>query len=341
MRNSISTAAVLASVMLISVEARGTTIFGANYDNSKSAGIAAGNPVPVVSGDTFSVINTTSSKFGAGSLDTTGVFQGGNGLKYDTASNFNPLAGTIDFWMQMPNPYNNVRQDLFSIFAGGYTGDFGLYINDNGDRLTLFVDVNGVQQWVQHSQGGLANAVLSDGNWHHIAWEWDTVAEISSLYVDGVAEAFSLAEPQHSVSFAGGTLGTDMEIGSRQGGYDAFQGNIDDLRIFDTAIYNQVPSFTPPTSSTIPDFELPGDFDGDGDVDGNDFLTWQRTDGTPSGLTLWQENYGTGVALSAVAASASVPEPSTWTALLIGTMTLGVRRSRCGLRGCRKRRQSE
>ena len=54
-----------------------------------------------------------------------------------------------------------------------------------------------------------------------------------------------------------------------------------------------------------------GDFDGDGDVDGYDFLEWQRTDGTPSGLAAWQGAYGTG-SLTAVTA---VPEPNT--ALLV------------------------
>lgn len=54
------------------------------------------------------------------------------------------------------------------------------------------------------------------------------------------------------------------------------------------------------------DFSTPGDFDGDDDVDGADFLEWQRTDGTPSGLMDWQGNYGP----PALAAS-SVPEPNT------------------------------
>ena len=55
---------------------------------------------------------------------------------------------------------------------------------------------------------------------------------------------------------------------------------------------------------------LAGDFDGDGDVDGADFLVWQRTDGTPAGLSDWQNSYGTGVG-SLAASSAAVPEPST------------------------------
>lgn len=49
-----------------------------------------------------------------------------------------------------------------------------------------------------------------------------------------------------------------------------------------------------------------GDFDGDFDVDGDDFLVWQRTDGSSGGLADWQNNYGTG---TLAAGSVAVPEP--------------------------------
>ncbi len=61
--------------------------------------------------------------------------------------------------------------------------------------------------------------------------------------------------------------------------------------------------------STPPMFS--GDFDLDGDVDGRDFLAWQRNPSVGN-LADWQSNYGTG---SSVAASVSVPEPSTWVLL--------------------------
>jgi Concanavalin A-like lectin/glucanases superfamily/PEP-CTERM motif len=244
--NMMKSICAFSMVMLIGTAAQGATIFGATYDSSKTADIAAGNPAPTVAGT--STINNASSKFGAGSLDTSTSTSGNNGTKYATASNFNPLAGTVDLWMQLPNGYDGTRQDLFSIFAGGFTGDFSLYINPATQRLLTVVDVNGANQW---QQGGFANAfnVLGDTNWHHIAWEWDTNAGFATLFVDGVPENFGVIG---SVSFAGGTLGAEMEIGSRQGGFDAFKGNIDDVRISSTAIYGQV-GFTPPTQSTVPE----------------------------------------------------------------------------------------
>ena len=68
----------------------------------------------------------------------------------------------------------------------------------------------------------------------------------------------------------------------------------------------------------------PGDFNGDGKVDGADFLVWQRTDGTPAGLTAWQTNYGTGALLGA--ATGAVPEPTSVVLLGLCLSTLACRR---------------
>lgn len=72
----------------------------------------------------------------------------------------------------------------------------------------------------------------------------------------------------------------------------------------------------------------PGDFDGDDDVDGRDFLIWQRG-GSPTALSAddladWQDNFGTGPLLAAVA----VPEVSSIFLATIGLTALGLRRRR-------------
>ncbi len=74
---------------------------------------------------------------------------------------------------------------------------------------------------------------------------------------------------------------------------------------------------------------LPGDFDGDIDVDGTDFLLWQRGESpnpfSASDLAAWEANYGTVSPLSA--ASAAVPEPSTWIMLMLVVATMLFRRN--------------
>ena len=65
-----------------------------------------------------------------------------------------------------------------------------------------------------------------------------------------------------------------------------------------------------------------GDFDNDGDVDGRDFLKWQRGESpnplSPSDLSAWQGNYGTGASFSS--ALAAVPEPPAPTLLMLGML---------------------
>lgn len=61
------------------------------------------------------------------------------------------------------------------------------------------------------------------------------------------------------------------------------------------------------------DLGIPGDFNGDGIVDGDDFLKWQRDDGSSAGLLEWESNFGT-----AAAAAAVIPEPKAISLILIG-----------------------
>ena len=67
----------------------------------------------------------------------------------------------------------------------------------------------------------------------------------------------------------------------------------------------------------------PGDFDLDGDVDGNDFFEWQR-DMSVGSLSDWQTNFGTTPLVAA--AVTAVPEPGTWTLLLMGFLPIALRR---------------
>jgi hypothetical protein len=62
------------------------------------------------------------------------------------------------------------------------------------------------------------------------------------------------------------------------------------------------------------------DYDFDGDIDGADFLDWQRTDGSPDGLSDWQNQYGS-VSPGGLD-GAAVPEPNS-VALLLAALAIG------------------
>jgi len=317
-RISLFVAVVATSISLLSGVSHGETIFAVNFDSSKTAGIAVGNPEPTIAG--LGVIDSVNVKFGAGSLDPSLVIPRGNELQYETAGNFNASAGTIEMWFRAPDWIGFPRMELFSIFnlPVTYAGNVSLYLlNDNsGGKLAVDVDVAGHNQWAL--RGASNSILLGDGNWHHVAYEWDTATDHAALFLDGNLETDNNIVGGGSVDFTGGSLAPFMEIGSRQQGYDALAGNIDDVRISKVALYNGQ-SFTPPTQSTIPDpvEGTPGDFDNDGDVDGRDFLAWQRG-GSPSALSAgdlqdWQQNYGA----SGLASFNSVPEPSTGLLLIL------------------------
>ena len=81
--------------------------------------------------------------------------------------------------------------------------------------------------------------------------------------------------------------------------------------------------------STYPTF-APGDFNNDGKVDGADFLVWQRNLGTGAELTNWQTNYG----MVTLASLASIPEPTSTTAMAIAfALVLSATRTNSPLRG--------
>jgi hypothetical protein len=66
-------------------------------------------------------------------------------------------------------------------------------------------------------------------------------------------------------------------------------------------------------------FTLRGDFDQDGNIDGADFLKWQRGETTipysASDLDDWYINFGTS---APAVAAAIIPEPMTWSMMLLG-----------------------
>ena len=79
----------------------------------------------------------------------------------------------------------------------------------------------------------------------------------------------------------------------------------------------------------VDDIFLLGDFDMDGDVDGHDFLVWQR-DNSVGNLTDWQNNYG--VSLTLIAASTTVPEPSSTCIILVLSVGIVIHKKRVDLK---------
>jgi hypothetical protein len=105
----------------------------------------------------------------------------------------------------------------------------------------------------------------------------------------------------------------------------AFNGDLDNLRVFDSVLSLselealRMTDLSPPAS-------LEGDYNSDGKVDAADYVVWRKGDGSnPAGYNTWQEHYGQPGGSGASAPAGSIPEPSTLllTAVLVA---LGVAR---------------
>ena len=182
---------------------------------------------------------------------------------------------------------------------------------------------------------------LEAGDYVSATLAWDRVVNLTNVV--GASDEYDQGD-----SFSHGSLaGLDLYL-TRQG--DGISNAVASSTSFDSSvehIFAEVPeagkySLIVASSSAGPtDYGIawwsggvvapltPGDFDMDGDVDADDLSQWEGDygingdsdaddDGDSDGadFLVWQQNFGTGAALTANATA--VPEPATWLLLAIG-----------------------
>lgn len=181
------------------------------------------------------------------------------------------------------------------------TGSIGFWLKTADPGLTVQIALDDPVT----ADRGFLQSIIADDQWHLYQWDLDDDDQWESWVVsDG--------------EITGPTL------------------TIDSIQFFgdgDATIYLDTVSHNPDGALAAP---VPGDFDGDGDVDGDDLTQWQGDygsnpdsdadddgDSDGSDFLAWQRNY-TGA--SPLAATSSVPEPSTLMLLIAGFAFLGRRR---------------
>ena len=185
------------------------------------------------SGGTVSGVNYTTGYSGNGTyLNST------SNLDFPSSGNLNTKAGTIEFWMSLPNWSVIHSSNRFILYLSG-----GPYIRIEGGS-------NKVYMWLG-STNRVATKSLSSfsaNSWHHFVFSWDTESGTFMSFVDDAFQNYGDSDTtgaDSTINFphTWGTLGTDMEIGDVSYGGNPLNGSLDELRIMNTTYYNDTTKY--------------------------------------------------------------------------------------------------
>ncbi len=122
-----------------------------------------------------------------------------------------------------------IKTTATAISAQKVIVDWGTFVT--GGRFTFNILWSNAIR-IEVGGSGLSGTVsVNDGFWHHVAVVYDPLASnMYSLYVDGVLDVTgNISTTINTVS------GVDMRIGQRIDGVNSFDGDIDEVRVFDYA----------------------------------------------------------------------------------------------------------
>ena len=215
---------------------------------------------------------------------------------------------TVSAWVYIPS---SVPSGWRTIVEHGRGTDnwFGLWKRSGSDRFHF--------RWANNGGSTISadfDSTISADTWYHVV---GTLGPDGSggtearVYLNGISDKDPVSNPDLPTATSGITT-----IGENNDGNEAFEGSIDDVRIYNRALTaTEVADLTPP-SSLLAGPAFSADFDGDDDVDGSDFLAWQRgvgvgssTSGAVADLSDWESQYGGGLESSSGVAASYVSEP--------------------------------
>ena len=201
---------------------------GNGYDGSA---ITAGTGSAVIDGTT----PTAGAFAGSKSLALTGDFgtaDNSGWVDVDTPG-YTGIGGTaartISFWINMPDTTDNFDGEDGNIFTYG-TGA------TTGGKCVVRMDERAADDFaVRFEIGGgsmTGDIVIDDGTWHHVAVVYDGAD--GTIYVDGVVD-LTKAMAVNTVLDTNFRIGAG-EVASNYPGGRNFNGNLDDVALFDVAL---------------------------------------------------------------------------------------------------------
>ncbi|MGN6386958.1 MAG: LamG-like jellyroll fold domain-containing protein, partial [Verrucomicrobiota bacterium] len=184
--------------------------------------------LPLINNDANTLVNAGARRVQHAAINS-GLALGNaadlDGTSYFQAAATDPAKVTIqgpwavEFWMQVQGENNGERQDYLMSFAN--EGTSFLY-DFKPDQLEIYAGVR--------TDNG---PTISDNEWHHVLWVYygngtSGVADRADAYVDGVPFTYIRNDFDRALPLRGSTV-----IGAARPGYNAFQGRIDEVAVYD------------------------------------------------------------------------------------------------------------
>ncbi len=150
----------------------------------------------------------------------------GTATDYLVKSGFDgfPTTGlTIEMWVRTDDAEHD--GSLFSYASAGSPNEALLF-----NYANLSPEINDAKAAGNEGTG----VAVNDGQWHHVAWTWESATGESVLYVDGTAVHTASIQAGHSL-VGGGTLVFGQEQDSLGGDFEdtqSFYGDMDEVRVW-------------------------------------------------------------------------------------------------------------
>lgn len=149
-----------------------------------------------------------------------------DGINDYISTNYSGISGntakTIEAWIKTTK--NSITSGQSVIVDWGTLG--------TGTRFTFCILTNNAIRLEVQGSGLSGNIAVNDGAWHHVAAVYNpTATNKVSLYVDGILDTAG-----NLTTTVNTGLATTVRIGSRIDTVNFFQGDIDEVRIWDKAL---------------------------------------------------------------------------------------------------------